>query len=76
MGPRALRCFESHMQPTALNFAQANVSKAAQWRRWQSDADAIWKDHPDLSRHSVARLVRRRLQLSERTDSIARRIRK
>ena len=67
-------------QPTALksarNFAQANVSRAAQWRRWQSDADDIWKDRPELSRHSVARLVRRRLQVPERTDSIARRIRK
>ena len=73
MGPRALRCFESHMQPTALNFAQANVSKAAQWRRWQSDADAIWKDHPDLSRHHAGQ---QRLQLPERTDSIAHRIRK
>jgi hypothetical protein len=71
---------DGHDQPTALkrasNFAQANVRRAAQWRRWQYDAEAIWKDHPNLSRHSVARLVKRRLQLSEHSDSIARRIRK
>jgi hypothetical protein len=60
----------------ATNFARACASRATQWRRWQNDAEAIWKDHPNLSRHSVARLVKRRLQLSEHADSIARRIRK
>ena len=69
-----------HDQPTALkqtsNFARASATRAAQWRRWQKEAEAIWKEHPNLSRHSVARLVKRRLQLSEHADSIARRIRK
>ena len=60
----------------ASNFARANARRLAQWRQWQNDADAVWKDHPDLSRQSVARLVKRRLQLSENADSIARRIRK
>jgi hypothetical protein len=71
---------DGHDQPTALkrasNFAQANVRRAANWRRWQSDAEAIWENHPNLSRLSVARLVKRRLQLSEQAESIARRIRK
>jgi hypothetical protein len=68
---------DGHDQPTALsNFAQANVRRAAKWRQWQSDAEAIWENHPNLSRLSVARLVKRRLQLSERAESIARRIRK
>ena len=66
---------DGHNQPTALKRA-TNFARAAQWRRWQSDAEAIWKDHPNLSRHSVARLVKRRLQLSKHADSIARRIRK
>ena len=71
-------------QPTApkrdLNFARANAkrvaTRTARWHLWQSEAEAIWKDHPSLSRQSVARLVKRRLQLSEHADSIARRIRK
>ena len=71
---------DGHDQPTALkqtsNFARASASRTAQWRRWQKEAEAIWKEHPNLSRHSVARLVKRRLQLSEHADSIARRIRK
>ena len=50
--------------------------RAARWHLWQSDADAIWENNPNLSRHSVARLVKRRLQLSEQADSIARRIRR
>ena len=66
----------AHCTQECPYFAQANVSRATQWRRWQSDADDIWKDRPDLSRHSVARLVKRRLQVPERTDSIACRIRK
>jgi hypothetical protein len=69
-----------HDQPIAIskqaNFARASVTRTAQWRRWQKEAEAIWKGHPNLSRHSVARLVKRRLQLSENADSIARRIRK
>ena len=56
--------------------AKRDAPRAAHWRRWQSDADAVWKDHPYLSRQSVARLVKKRLQLSEQSDSIARRIRK
>ena len=67
-------------EPTALkrasNFAQANVRRAEKWRQWQSDAEAIWENHPNLSRLSVARPVKRRLQLSERAESIALRIRK
>jgi hypothetical protein len=65
----------AHLKRTT-NFARAGATRAAQWQRWQSDAEAIWKEHPNLSRHSVARLVKRRLQLSEHADSIARRIRK
>jgi hypothetical protein len=60
----------------ATNFERACATRAAQWQRWQSDAEAIWKEHPNLSPYSVARLVKRRLQLSENADSIARRIRK
>ena len=47
---------DGHDQPTALrrasNFARACAARAAQWRRWQNEAEAIWKDHPNLSRHS------------------------
>ena len=71
---------DGHDQPTALkrasNFARACAARAVRWRLWQSEAEAIWKDRPDLSRQSVAKLVKRRLQLSEQADSIARRIRK
>ena len=71
---------DGHDQPTALkrasNFARARALRAAQWHKWQSDADAIWKNNPNLSRHAVAELVKRRLQLSEQAGSIARRIRK
>jgi hypothetical protein len=71
---------DGHDQPTALkradNFAQANVRRAAKWHRCQSNAEAIWENHPKLSRLSVARLVKKRLQLSEQAQSIARRIRK
>jgi hypothetical protein len=73
---------DGHDQPTALkrarNFRPTSgpATRAAQWHRWQSHAEAIWKDHPNLSRHSVARLVKNRLQLSEHAESIARRIRK
>jgi hypothetical protein len=63
---------DGHGQPPALKRAR----KAAQWHRWQSHAETIWKDHPDLSRLSVALLVKKRLQLSQQADSIARRIRK
>ena len=71
---------DGHDQPTApkgsSNFARARAIRAAQWPQWQSDAEAIWANHPNLSRLSVARLVKRRLQLSEKAESIARRIRK
>jgi hypothetical protein len=63
---------DGHDQPTALKRAR----KAPQWHRWQSHAEAIWKDHPNLSRLSVALLVKKRLQLSQQADSITRRIRK
>ena len=70
---------DGHDQPTApkqtSNFAWASGNKAAQWRRWQEEAEAIWKEHPNLSRHSVARLVKKRLQLLQQTGGIARRIR-
>ena len=60
----------------ATNFVQANVnrdaSRAAQWRRWQSDAEASWKSNPNLSRQAGAKLVQRRLQLSEQAGSITR----
>jgi len=69
---------DGHDQPTALkqtsNFARASAARTARWRRWQEEAEAIWKEHPNLSRHSVARLVKTRLQLSEQAGSIARRI--
>jgi hypothetical protein len=73
---------DGHDQPTALerarNFRTGPTSgpatRAAQWRRWQSDAETIWKNNPSLSRHAVAELVKRRLQLSEQAGSIARRI--
>ena len=67
---------DGHDQPTALKRARAANTKAAQWHRWQSHAEAIWKDNPDLSRLSVALLVKKRLQLAQQADSIARRIRK
>ena len=63
----------------ACNFAQAKkrvATRAAQWRRWQSEADDIWEGPSGFVAPSVARLVKRRLQVSEHTDSIARRIRK
>jgi len=71
-------------QPTTpnqgLNFARANAkrvaTRAARWDLWQSEAEAIWAQRPDLSRAAVATLVKRRLQVSEQADSIARRIRK
>jgi hypothetical protein len=71
---------DGHHQPTALNrasnFGRAGATKLAQWRQWQNEAEAIWNNHPNLSRHSVARLVKRQLQVSEQADSIARRIHK
>jgi hypothetical protein len=71
---------DGHEQRTALkqtsNFARTTAARAAQWRRWQKAADSIWKAHPNLSRHSVARLVKKQLEASQQTDSIARRIRK
>ena len=67
-------------QPTASkrasNLARARATRAAQWHQWKSHAESIWKEHPNLSRLSVARLIKRRLQLSEHAESIARRIRK
>jgi hypothetical protein len=50
--------------------------QSSQWSRWQQAADSIWKAHPNLSRHSVARLVKKQLNATQQTDSIARRIRK
>jgi hypothetical protein len=58
------------------NFSQVFATRVEKWRRWQKEAEAVWKDHPNLSRHSVGRLIKRRLQVSEQADSIARRIRK
>ena len=69
-------------QPTApkrgLNLGNAKyvATRAAQWHQWQSEADTIWSQRPDLTRTAVAMLVKRRLQLSEHPNSIARRIRK
>jgi hypothetical protein len=75
---RWLRAHPPSLSQGTRSFAQANVerdaTRAAQWRRWQSDAEAIWKNNPNLSRHAVAELVKRRLQLSEQAGSIARRI--
>jgi hypothetical protein len=68
---------DGHDQRTALKqtSSRAIATRAAQWRRWQKEADSIWKAHPNLSRHSVARLVKKRLEATQQTDSIARRIR-
>jgi hypothetical protein len=56
--------------------AKRVATRAVRWRRWQSEAEAIWSQRPNLTRAAVAMLVKRRLQLSEHVDSIARRIRK
>ena len=77
---RWLRTHPPSLSQGVHNFAhvkvQRDATRAAHWRRWQSDAEAIWENNPDLSRRAVAELVKRRLQLSEHADSIARRIRK
>jgi len=63
---------DGHDQRTALkqisNFARANATRASEWRRWQKAADSIWKAHPNLSRHSVARLVKKQLEATQQTD--------
>ena len=66
------------LDPRAHILAQANAkrdtSRAAQWRRWQKEADLIWKDHQKFSGRAVARLVKIRLSLSEHVNTIAKRI--
>jgi hypothetical protein len=77
---RWLRSHPPSLDQGARNVARANAKRdairTAEWRRWQSEANAIWKDRRNLSKRAVAELVKRRLQLSEHADSIARRIRR
>jgi len=59
---------DGHDQRTAMKqtSSRAIATRAAQWRRWQKEADSIWKAHPNLSRHSVARLVKKRLEATSK----------
>jgi hypothetical protein len=62
----------------ARNIARVNVERdagrAAEWGRWQSEADRIWMHRPKLKRTPVAILVKANLGASEHFKTIARRI--
>ena len=59
---------------------QANSKRrsdsAKKWAICQREADDIWKRRPHLSSGDVAALIRRELNLTDRVDTIRRRIKK
>jgi hypothetical protein len=73
--------------PTLLQHdgrAQAGMSRAQnvrderepEWKRWQVEADKIWEETPSRPKIDVARIVIKRLRLTEKPDTVKRRIEK
>jgi hypothetical protein len=60
--------------------ARSNKSRSQDradvWRQWNCEAKKIWSAKPDLTKASVAELVKKRLELRESSDTIARRLKK
>jgi hypothetical protein len=73
-----LRAHQPSLDRGARNIALANAerdaTRAAEWKRWQAEADDIWLQHPGLSRTAVAELVQKRLRLADHAKSVARRL--
>ncbi|MFN3815164.1 MAG: hypothetical protein ACK4SE_03270 [Brevundimonas sp.] len=59
-----------------ITAAKTKAERERAWRRWQACADQIWMDRPALTKTAVARLVRSKLTLTERADTVTRRIEK
>ena len=57
-----------------MSAARQKAERLKTWAEWQSEADAIWFDRPDLEKADVARAVARRL--GGKWDTISRRIKK
>lgn len=51
-------------------------ARAREWTRWQREADKIWSVSPGMEKASVAVVLVKRLGLSEKPDTVARRIKK
>jgi hypothetical protein len=84
-GARAARALYEYLlaHPPSLdrgarNIARANVerdtARAAEWRRWQAEAERISAHNPKLKRTPVAARVKQSLGLSDHPKTIARRI--
>jgi hypothetical protein len=62
------------------NSEEANLARKEarkrEWARWNAKAADIWKRRPKLSKRDVARLIKIDLQLSEKIDTIAKRLEK
>jgi hypothetical protein len=50
------------------------MARKPEWERWRACAQQIWREHPELSKAEVARRVKKRLNLSEKPDTIGRHI--
>jgi hypothetical protein len=62
------------------NSEEANLARKQarkrEWARWNAKAAVIWKRRPKLSKRDVARLIKIDLQLSDKIDTIAKRLEK
>jgi hypothetical protein len=74
-----LLAHEPSQHPGARNLVAANLDRdnkrAAEWARWQAEADAIGRRNPALrSVRAVAKLVKQNLGLADSGDTIRKRI--
>ena len=65
-----------------LNEARDNANRRKQenrkpqWTAWRSEAAKVWEASPGLSTSAVAKIVKSRLSLQEKIDTISRRLEK
>lgn len=57
-------------------WASEGPAREAEWRRWQTCADAIWASRAALSKTAVAALVVSKLKLDVTTEAVRKRIEK
>jgi methionine aminopeptidase len=55
---------------------QRRHDRSQEWARWQSEAEKVWNQRPQLSRNAVAAQVKSKLKLADAVGTIADRIKK
>jgi hypothetical protein len=73
---RGKKNLEAIQYGSSIANQQQHQWRVAYWKRCNARAALIWKKSPDLSKMSVAVMVKDRLSLKEKPDTIARNLKK